>query len=247
MEDPGSITYDSVLLYASGYLNTLLWFHYLILTVSMVLPYPFVLHVLRSPDGASITTAIGRVSVQEAASLALSSHYTQFPAQHKETRGYKRRAELISGTEEAFTLLRRVPYECPAQQAVDSSEAARALFPHIIQPLQKYLKTTCQHHTMDSIIKHLTTTIMYGMAPRAFLQNYLSSVPLLQDSDQNWSLSSDTCLVKNIKEGVTFQLRQGEVILLCTVISPPQINIAHKTLRTKNPLFGYQGTRESPV
>ena len=129
----GSITYDSVLVYASGYLNTLLWFHYLLLTVTMVLPCPYVLHVLRSPDGA-----IGRVSVQEAASLALSSLYTQFPAQRRGTRGHKRRAELISGTEEAFTRLRRVPYGCPA------SEAARALFPHIIQPLQKYLKTTCR-------------------------------------------------------------------------------------------------------
>ena len=35
-------------------------------------------------------------------------------------------------------------------------------------------------HTMDSILAHLATSIMYDMAPKAFLEKYLVSSPVLQ-------------------------------------------------------------------
>ena len=35
-------------------------------------------------------------------------------------------------------------------------------------------------HTMDTILSHLATTIMYDMSPRAFLEKYLVTSPVLQ-------------------------------------------------------------------
>ena len=52
----------------------------------------------------------------------------------------------------------------------------------IARPLQKYLRVTRQQprHTMDSILQHLATTIMYDMSPKAFLEKYLVNSPVLQ-------------------------------------------------------------------
>ena len=183
LQDMRSIQYESVLTFSSGVLNTLLCFHYLAIILLRIVQPTFVLHILRSPDSDSRSIHISTVSVQQAASLALSSYYTQFYTKERNIKD-KKRAQLISATEESFNMLRRIPHDTSSQQVLDCNEAARALFPHIIHPLQKYLKSmgiTKQHiHTMDSIIKHLTTTIMYGMSPRSFLEKYLSNSPVIQ-------------------------------------------------------------------
>ena len=46
----------------------------------------------------------------------------------------------------------------------------------------RYLRVTRQQprHTMDTILSHLATTIMYDMSPRAFLEKYLVTSPVLQ-------------------------------------------------------------------
>ena len=81
---------------------------------------------------------------------------------------------------------------------LDSYEAAQSIFPSLARPLQKYLRITRwalmiimtiitmvilrqqPRHTMDSILAHLATSIMYDMAPKAFLEKYLVSSPVLQ-------------------------------------------------------------------
>jgi len=250
-----SIQYESVVTFSSGILNTLLCFHYLTIILLKIVQPTYVLHILRSPDGDSRSIHISNVSIQKAASVALSNYYTESYTLEENIKD-KKRAQLISATEESFDMLRRVPHKCSSQQLLDCNEAARSLFPHIIHPLQKYLKSTGvkqqQLHTMDGIIKHLTTTIMYGMSPRAFLEKYLASSPLIQNSSHptkvvNWTLSSDTSLYKSIKEGVVFTLKHKEVTLLCKVISLPRMKIYQDNHFTKDGVFGYQGTRESPV
>ena len=102
-------------------------------------------------------------------------------------------------------------------------------------------------HTMESILQHLSNCLSYDMSPRAFLEKYLVASPVLQvsiahngddlrivsliipqlDSLQNdrelcrevhsWSLVSERSLYREIQPGVTFQLRQGDVSLLCQV------------------------------
>ncbi len=65
---------------------------------------------------------------------------------------------------------------------MESYEAAQAIFPTISRPLQKYLRATRQQprHTVDSILEHLSACLSFDMSPRAFLERYLVSTPVLQ-------------------------------------------------------------------
>ena len=68
---------------------------------------------------------------------------------------------------------------------MDSYEAAQSIFPSLAKPLQKYLRITRQQprHTMDSILQHLATCLKYDMAPKAFLERYIVTSPVLQVSN----------------------------------------------------------------
>ena len=65
---------------------------------------------------------------------------------------------------------------------MESYEAAQSIFPTISRPLQKYLRVTRQQprHTMESILQHLSLCLSYDMSPRAFLEKYLVTEPVLQ-------------------------------------------------------------------
>ena len=65
---------------------------------------------------------------------------------------------------------------------MESYEAAQAIFPTISRPLQKYLRVTRQQprHTVESILQHLSLCLSYDMSPRAFLEKFLVSKPVLQ-------------------------------------------------------------------
>jgi hypothetical protein len=67
---------------------------------------------------------------------------------------------------------------------LDAMEAAAAVFPSLARPLQKYLRVTRQQpwHTAESVLNHLATCLRLGLAPRAFLDRYLSYQPVLQVS-----------------------------------------------------------------
>ena len=122
---------------------------------------------------------------------------------------------------------------------------------------------------MDSILHHLATTIMYDMAPKAFLEKYLVNSPVLQvmykdffgyiymcsyfqnEQEnaplQNWSLICDLLLSRGLEPGVIFQLRQGEVLLLCEVIAIPHFNITEQVLNVNHDKFILKENPESPV
>ena len=65
---------------------------------------------------------------------------------------------------------------------MESYEAAQAIFPTVSRPLQKYLRVTRQQprHSVDSILQHLSTCLSYDLSPRAFLEKYLVTTPVLQ-------------------------------------------------------------------
>ena len=67
---------------------------------------------------------------------------------------------------------------------MESYEAAQAIFPTLSRPLQKYLRVTRQQprHSVDSILQHLSTCLSYDLSPRAFLEKYLVTTPVLQVS-----------------------------------------------------------------
>jgi len=165
----------------------------------------------------------------------------------------KRRARLISTTEESFTHIKRMR-DLSGRKALSPYEAAQAVFPSLSRPLQKYLRITRQQprHTMESILQHLATSLTYDMSPRSFLEKYLVSSPVLQNdreqSDvQSWALICDTLLSRSIGSGTVFQLRQGDVSLLCTVHSLPHLAISEEIIDPKSNKFVLRLSSETSV
>ena len=140
------------------------------------------------------------------------SHNERFYEEYEYDRKLKkRRARLISAAEEAFTHIKRMqsnqqgnsekkmkrknkkrshfltiffPFVVKEKAPMESYEAAQAIFPTLSRPLQKYLRVTRQQprHSVDSILQHLSTCLSYDLSPRAFLEKYLVTTPVLQVS-----------------------------------------------------------------
>ena len=71
--------------------------------------------------------------------------------------------------------------------SIDSYELAQSIFPNLARALQKYLRITRQQprHTMESILAHLATCIKFECSPKAFLEKYWVSGPVLQVKYRN--------------------------------------------------------------
>jgi vang-like len=90
---------------------------------------------------------------------------------------------------------------------MESYEAAQAIFPTLSRPLQKYLRSTRQQprHTMESILQHLSNCLSYDMSPKAFLEKYLVTSPVLQvNKKQLLNNSKDVKKISSKKKKVPF-------------------------------------------
>jgi len=90
------------------------------------------------------------------------------------------------------------------------------------------------------------------MSPRAFLEKYLVTSPVLQNdrelsSPQSWALICDTLLSRSLANGTVFQLRQGDVSLLCTVHSLPHLAITEEIIDPKSNKFVLRMSSETSV
>lgn len=67
---------------------------------------------------------------------------------------------------------------------MDPTEAAQAVFPSLARSLQKYLRVTRQQprHSVESILQHLAVCLSHDLSPRAFLEPFLVTAPVLQVS-----------------------------------------------------------------
>lgn len=65
---------------------------------------------------------------------------------------------------------------------MDPTEAAQAVFPSLSRALQKYLRVTRQQprHSVESILEHLSVCLSHDLSPRAFLEPFLVTSPVLQ-------------------------------------------------------------------
>lgn len=142
----------------------------------------------------------------------------------------KRRARLITATEEAFTHVRKLKLERGPCVPLDAEEAAQAIFPSLARPLQKYLRTTRQQYrySMESILKHLAHCLIFDMTPKAFLERYVNEQPcvqLLAENIKSWSLVCEEQLTSSITKSTVFQLLRDEYSLVVTVNELPQYDI----------------------
>lgn len=180
-----------------------------------------------------------------------------YEEQEYDRRVKKRRARLLVATEEAFTHIKRVHEDThPGNHAMDPTEAAQSIFPSIARPLQKYLRITRQQPRwpMESVMDHLTVCISYNLAPRSFLETFFEPGPPIMLSErthfpttQGWELVSDTIVNRPLKEGTTFQLRQGEVSLQVFVMRIPHYKLREEVFDYKKNRFALRLQSETSV
>ncbi|OWR51627.1 vang-like protein 1 [Danaus plexippus] len=166
----------------------------------------------------------------------------------------KRRARLHSAAEDAFAHVRRVRLTAAGGGALGPREAAQAVFPSLARALQKYLRATRQQprHSAESVLAHLARCLSQDASPRAFLEPFLVEGPVLsaeQESRtlQRWALVSDDLLARPLADGVEFQLRQGDVSLICTIKSLPRFSLSEEVVDPKSNRFVLRLNSETSV
>ncbi|XP_013772851.1 vang-like protein 2 [Limulus polyphemus] len=209
-------------------------------------------------DGTPNNTTINgqsRAVLAASARRRDSSHNERFyEEQEYNRRVQKRRARLVTAAEEAFTHIKRLRDEQGPAIPMDPSEAAQAIFPSMARALQKYLRITRQQprHTMQSILDHLTLSLTHDLSPKAFLEKYLTQVPVLQNDNehtpvQTWALVCDVLLSRPVEQGCVFMLRQNDVSLLVSIHSLPHFSITEEIIDPKSNKFVLRLNSETSV
>ncbi|XP_050415068.1 vang-like protein 2 isoform X2 [Patella vulgata] len=184
-----------------------------------------------------------------------ASHNDRFYEEAEyERRIRKRKARLIVAAEEAFSHIKRMQEEQGPAIPMDPQEAAQAVFPSMARALQKYLRITRQQprYTFESVLNHLAVCIGHDISPRAFVEKYLSQGAVIMNekdykSMQRWVLVCDQLLTREIEHGTYFQLRQGEVSLLCTVRKIPHFSLTEEVIDPKSNKFVLRLNSETSV
>ncbi|KAL8624544.1 hypothetical protein ACOMHN_005845 [Nucella lapillus] len=172
-----------------------------------------------------------------------------------ERRVRKRRARLVVAAEEAFTHIKRLQEEQGPTVPMDPSEAAQAVFPSMARALQKYLRITRQQprYSMESVLSHLSTCISHDLAPRAFVARYMTQgAVIMSEQDRHrpvdrWVIVCEQNVVREVEEGAAFQLRHGDVSLMCNVRKLPHFSMTEDVRDPKNDKFVLRLNSETSV
>ncbi|GJQ68857.1 Vang [Trypoxylus dichotomus] len=206
-------------------------------------------------NNASMQQSQSRAMLAAHARRRDSSHNERFYEEHEyERRVKKRRARLITAAEEAFTHIKRLHNDQVPAIPMDPHEAAQAIFPSMARALQKYLRVTRQQprHSVESILIHLANCLSNDLTPRAFLEPYLVTEPVLQNDKeqrdvQTWALICEELLSRPIGDNVTFHLRQNDVSLICTIKKLPHFNVTEEVVDPKSNKFVLRLNSETSV
>ncbi|XP_063534858.1 vang-like protein 1 [Cydia strobilella] len=171
----------------------------------------------------------------------------------RERRVRKRRARLLSAAEDAFAHVRRVRVAA-ANGALGPREAAQAVFPSLARALQKYLRATRQQprHSAEAVLQQLAACLARDASPRAFLEPFLVEAPVLAAEHearpvQRWALISDDLLARPLADNQEFQLRQGDISLICSIRQLPKFNISEEVVDPKSNRFVLRLNSETSV
>ncbi|XP_041980082.1 vang-like protein 1 isoform X2 [Aricia agestis] len=172
----------------------------------------------------------------------------------RERRVRKRRARLHTAAEDAFAHVRRVRLSHAGGGALGPREAAQAVFPSLARALQKYLRATRQQprHSADSVLAHLARCLSQDASPRAFLEPFLIEGPVLAAEQearpiQCWSLISDELLARPLADNIEFQLRQGDISLICSIKQLPKFSLSEEVVDPKSNRFILRLNSETSV
>ncbi|XP_053604674.1 vang-like protein 1 [Plodia interpunctella] len=172
----------------------------------------------------------------------------------RERRVRKRRARLLCAADDAFAHVRRVRVSTANGGALGPREAAAAVFPSLARALQKYLRATRQQprHSADSVLAHLARCLSQDASPRAFLEPFLVEGPVLANDQegrpiQRWSLISDELLARPLADNIEFQLRQGDISLICSIKQLPKFSLTEEVVDPKSNRFVLRLNSETSV
>eukprot|EP00118_Oscarella_pearsei_P006428 m.28940 g.28940 ORF g.28940 m.28940 type:complete len:487 (+) comp31109_c0_seq5:159-1619(+) len=145
----------------------------------------------------------------------------------------RRKARLISATEEAFSVIRAT-----RSGKMSSQEAAASIFPSMARPLQKYLRSTRQQarHTAESVVNHLAKCLQMELTARAFLHRYFNPRTCLElevEKDKEggggrplaWRLICDSSGNKSLERDLVFRLQNSEATLVVEVLDLPELRL----------------------
>lgn len=120
--------------------------------------------------------------------------------------------------------------------------------------MQKFLRLTRQQprHTVESIINHLSLCLTYDLSPKAFLEKYFNTRPVLQNDLEKrnmhtWGLISDVPLNRAIESGSVFMLRQDEISLLVSIQAIPYYRIYEEIIDPRCNKFVFKMNSETSV
>lgn len=215
----------------------------------------FKFYELDGVNNSQVQQAQSRAMLAAHARRRDSSHNERFYEEHEyERRVKKRRARLITAAEEAFTHIKRLHNDQAPAIPMDSHEAAQAIFPSMARALQKYLRVTRQQprHSVEAILIHLANCLSHDLTPKAFLEPYLVTEPVLQNDKeqkniQTWALICEELLSRPISDGTNFQLRQNDVSLLCQIRKLPHLNVTEEVVDPKSNKFVLRLNSETSV
>lgn len=214
-----------------------------------------------TPNSGQQRTGGDRAVLAAQARRRDSSHNERFYEEHDyDRRVRKRKARLITAAEEAFAHIKRLHSDSeaisPNPGPMDPMEAAQAVFPSMARALQKYLRVTRQQprHSVESILSRLARCLAQDAAPKAFLEPFFTSLPVLSSEKErqrrahHWALVCEGELPSRpLQDGCEFQLRQGEVALLCTAFRLPRFNLTEQLAHPKSNKFLLRLNSETSV
>ncbi|KAL8588181.1 hypothetical protein ACOMHN_063577 [Nucella lapillus] len=203
----------------------------------------------------SVTQGRSKAVFAAAARRRDSGHNDRFyDEQEYERRVKKRKARLLVAAEEAFTHIKRLQEEQGPAIPMDPHEAAQAVFPSMARALQKFLRITRQQprYSMESVLTHLATSISHDLAPRAFIARYLTQGAVIMSerdyrSVDRWVLVCDHNVVREVEDGMEFQLRHGDVSLMCFVQKLPHFSLTEEVIDPKKNKFVLRLNSETSV
>ncbi|XP_076457838.1 vang-like protein 2-B [Babylonia areolata] len=203
----------------------------------------------------SVSQGRSRAMFAAAARRRDSGHNDRFYDEVEyERRVRKRKARLVVAAEEAFTHIKRLQEEQGPTIPMDPQEAAQAVFPSMARALQKYLRITRQQprYSMESVLAHLATCISHDLSPRAFIARYLTQgAVIMSEHDRRavdrWVIVCEQNVVREVEEGTQFQLRHGDISLMCYIRKLPHFSMTEDIRDPKNNKFVLRLNSETSV
>lgn len=105
---------------------------------------------------------------------------------------------------------------------------------------------------MLQVLAQLARCLAQDASPRAFLEPFLVEGPVVSAerearAQQRWALVSEEVPARPLADGVEFQLRQGDVSLLCCVRRLPRFALEEEVVDPKSNRFVLRLNSETSV